>query len=149
MHTIIIEQTKEYKMRMVYDPHARTFTESKYGSLAWERGFPHPYGWLKGTGTPPGEHLDIYLLSYFDCALGDELPVKVVGVFKRNDGDHKLIGIDPDRPETDFAQLPQHEKDDLARLYPRASEGEGWFGREAAGGVIAHFMRHGRDGKKG
>lgn len=69
------------------------------------------------------------------------MPIKVVGVFKRNDSDHKLIEILPEREETDFSQLPEHEKDDLHRLYLRVGEGEGWFGAEKAKDVIADFMK--------
>ena len=144
MDYVIIEQTKEYAKRMKYDPETKTFFETEYDSLAFHRDFTHPYGWLKGSGTPPEDHLDVILLSHENCSLGDELPVKIVGVFKRNDGDHKLIGISPQRAEADFPQLPEHEKDDLHRLYPRVGDGEGWFGKETAREVIADFMKNKR-----
>ena len=99
---------------------------------------------MKGSGTPPEEHLDVFLLSQEHCFLGDELPIKIVGVFKRNDGDHKLIAVSPERDETDFSQLPEHEKNDLHKLYPRVDDGEGWFGTETAEEVIANFMKNGR-----
>ncbi len=146
METIIIEQTRDYKKRISYDPGTDTFPESAYDCLFHERGFTHPYGWLKGSGTPPGDHLDVFLLSRETCSLGDELPVKIVGVFKRNDGDHKLIGIAPERPEADFSQLPENEKNDLYTLYPRIHDGEGWFGAGAAREIINRFMEHGRRG---
>lgn len=144
MDYIVVEQTKEYKKRIAYEPRTNTFFETEHDCLYLHRGFTHPYGWLKGFGTPPGEHLDIFLLSQEECSLGEELPIKIVGVFKRNDGDHKLIGISPERKEADFSQLPEHEKDDLQRLYPRVSEGEGWFGAEAAKEVITDFVKNGR-----
>ena len=144
MDNIIVEQTKEYKKRIAYDPKTNTFSEMENDCLFFHRGFTHPYGWLKGSGTPPEEHLDVFLLSQEKCSLGDELPVKIVGVFKRNDGDHKLIGISPEREETDFSQLPENEKEDLHRLYPRVDDGEGWLGAEAATGIIADFMKNGR-----
>lgn len=144
MDYAIIEQTKDYEKRIVYDPATNAFFESEYDCIFRQRGFAYPYGWLKGSGTPPEEHLDIFLLCHDACALGDELPVKVVGVFKRNDGDHKLVGICPEREETDFSELPAHEKNDLLKLYPRIDAGEGWFGRDVARDVIEDFMRNGR-----
>ena len=144
MDYIIIEQTKEYKKRISYDPETNTFSEMEYDCLFHQRGFTHPYGWLKGSGTPPKEHLDVFLLSQENCSLGDELPIKIVGVFKRNDNDHKLIAISPERDETDFSQLPESEKNDLYRLYPKVYDGEGWFGTETAREIITEFMKNGR-----
>ena len=74
------------------------------------------------------------------CELGDEIPVRVIGVFCRSDGDSKLIAVPADRPETEFSQLSDREKDDLRRLYPKVDRGEGWFGRERAEQVIAGFF---------
>ena len=139
MYYIIIEQTSEHRKRMAYDPKANAFFETEHDSLFFHRGFTYPYGWLKGFGTPPGEHLDVFLLSQEKYALGEKLPIKIVGVFKRNDGDHKLIGISPKRAESDFSQLPEHEKSALYKLYPHVGEGEGWFGAETAKDIIADF----------
>ena len=144
MDYIIIEQTKDFKKRISYDPITNTFSEMEHDCIFLHRGFVHPYGWLKGSGTPPEKHLDIFLLSQENCSLGDELPVKIVGVFKRNDGDHKLIGITPERDETEFSQLPESEKNDLYRLYPKVNDGEGWFGTVIAKKIIEDFMENGR-----
>ena len=144
MDYIVIEQTKDYKKRIAYDPKTNTFSEMEHDCLFLLRGFTHPYGWLKGSGTPPEQHLDVFLMSHDNCSLGDELPIKIVGVFKRNDGDHKLIGISPEREETDFSQLPDYEKNDLHNLYPRVGDGEGWFGAEVAKEIIDVFIKNGR-----
>lgn len=145
MDYIIIEQTRDYIKRIAYDPVTSMFSELEYDCLSLKRGFTHPYGWLKGSGTPPEEHLDVFLLSHENYTLGDEVPIKIVGVFKRNDGDHKLVSISPERAENDFSQLPESEKNDLRNLYPRVDEGEGWFGAETAKDVISDFMRRGND----
>lgn len=146
MDYIIVEQTRKYKNRVVYDPAQNRFYESDRKCLFFERGFIYPYGWLEGTGTPPDEHLDIFLLSEQNCRLGDRIPVKIVGVFIRNDGDHKLISIAPERPENDFFELPDNEKNALFKLYSKAKEGDGWFGFETAKKVIAKFAISGRAG---
>lgn len=72
--------------------------------------------------------------------LGDEDRVKIIGVFCRNDGDHKLVGVLPDRNISDFSELADTEKEDMHRLYPREAQGEGWFGREKAEEIIKEFM---------
>lgn len=142
MESMIVEQTRRYKKRVAYDPATNTFHETAYGCLFHERGFAYPYGWLKRTGTPPGDHLDIFLMSDDDLALGDEVPVRVIGVFLRNDRDHKLVGVPPSRPEEDFAQLPECERSALRGVYPKVREGEGWHGAAVAQDIIAEFMRN-------
>ena len=62
MDYIIIEQTRDYTKRIAYDPKTNTFNELEHDCLFLHRGFTHPYGWLKGSGTPPDEHLDVFLL---------------------------------------------------------------------------------------
>jgi probable phosphoglycerate mutase len=145
--TVIIEQTNDYPKRMKYNPENNSFFVTEYDSLSYVRNCPHPYGWLKESGTPPESHLDAILLSSAHYELGDELPVKIVGVFLRNDGDNKLVSIPTERPENDFLELPQVEKDDLHRLYPYEDIGEGWFGVETANKVIADFYANGKQRK--
>lgn len=66
--------------------------------------------------------------------------MKIVGCFVRKDGDNKLISILPERSETDYSELPEDEKDDLHRLYPRVYEGEGWYGVINAREIIDNFF---------
>lgn len=137
-----IEQTREYKNRLEFDPIKNIFNETKSKSLAYVRNFPHPYGWIKESGTPPELHLDVVLLSPKKYKLGDETAVKIVGCFVRNDGDNKLIGILPERLETDFIELPEDEKADLSRLYPHVGDGEGWYGAVRAREIIESFFQN-------
>ena len=140
MYHIIIEQTKEYKSRMKFDPANNSFNEAGYESLFYVRNFQYPYGWIKESGTPPESHLDVILLSSGKYNLGDEAAVKIIGCFVRKDGDNKLISILPERSETDFSELPEVEKADLRRLYPRVSEGEGWYGITKANEIIINYF---------
>jgi len=139
MYCIVIEQTKDYTKRIAYDPVTNTFHETGNDCLFHQRGFIYPYGWLQGFGTPPQKHLDAFLLSRENYALGEIKEIKIVGVFKRNDGDHKLVGTLPERSERDFSQLPNEEKNALYKLYPHVSDGEGWFGAEMANEIIVNF----------
>ena len=135
---MIVEQTYKYQMRMIYDSSKGTFYKSEYKSLQYERGFTKPYGWIKESGTPPEPHWDCILMSDKDVELGDELEIKVIGVFKRNDLDHKYIVVEYDREIGDYSQLQDDEKEELARLYPRIREGEGWFGKTEAEYCMKH-----------
>ena len=129
---MIIEQTYKYPMRMKYHPETGEFTEREHKSLQYERNFTKPYGWIKESGTPPFPHWDCILMSNKEYELGDEVEIKVIGVFQRADFDHKYVVVESTRAIDDFSELTTTEKEELHRLYPRVSEGEGWFGKEVA-----------------
>lgn len=129
---MIVEQTKKNPFRMIYDPVRRSFAESRYPSLMHQRNFTKPYGWIRESGTPPGAHWDCILMTDREYALGDAVEIKVIGLFKRKDLDHKYIAVEAARPIDDFSQLTAEEKEELGRLYPRADAGEGWFGKREA-----------------
>ena len=138
---MIVEQTREYPMRMEYDPKTGTFRAGEYRSLLFERGFTKPYGWIRESGTPPQPHWDCILLSDGNFSLGDEVEIRVIGVFMRGDGDHKYIAVESEREITDLLQITETERDELYRLYPRVREGEGWFGREQALWCMEHHEK--------
>lgn len=129
MHIAIIEQTKKYKMRMVYDPVSKTFNESDAVSLFYARKCPFPYGWIKGFGTPPEDHLDVIIVTENNYQLGQEVKVKIIGIFRRNDGDHKLLVVPESSTYNDINDLKPYELQTLQALYPKLAEGEGWLGK--------------------
>lgn len=131
-YTMVIEQTKAYPKRMEYVPETNSFQETDSYSLFHVRNFHQPYGWIKESGTPPQPHWDVILMSDKDFNLGDEVEVQIIGVFMRNDGDHKYLAVEKTRGIDDIEQLEQSEKEDLTRLYSCRHEGEGWFGKDAA-----------------
>ena len=140
VYTVKIEQTSEYPKRMKYIAKTDSFIEKDCDSLSYIRNVPQPYGWIKESGTPPCDHLDVIVMTDKHYELGDEEKIKIVGVFRRNDGDNKLVGVLEDRNIDDFSQLTDTEKEDLHRLYPREDIGEGWFGREEAEQIIADYF---------
>ena len=81
------------------------------------------------------------LMSRRDCELGDEIDIKIIGVFLRADGDHKYVVVERQRAEEDLAELAKEERQALQRLYPRIGDGEGWFGREKALDCYEHGER--------
>lgn len=129
---MIVEQTSRYPKRMVYRPESGCFAPSEADALTYVRGFPYPYGWIKESGTPPAPHCDCILMSDHGYEPGDEVEIKLVGIFKRADGDHKYIAAEVLREVDDYSGLTGSETQALHRLYPRVGEGEGWFGREEA-----------------
>lgn len=139
-YTARIEQTYKYRKRMKYIAETDEFIEKDCDSLAYVRGVKQPYGWLTESGTPPQPHLDVYIMTDRDYELGDRVPVTIIGVFFRCDGDHKLVGVTDDRDITDLSQLTDSEKADLHRLYSGKYEGEEWLGAQAAKKVIDEFF---------
>ena len=129
---MIIEQTKNYSKRVIYNPETNYFYESEFDSLLYKRNFFYPYGWIKDSGTPPDPHWDVILMSDNDFDLGQEVKIKIIGVFIRNDGDHKYLAVELDRNIDDYDELSENEKEALRNLYPNISDGEGWFGKEIA-----------------
>lgn len=141
-YTVKIEQTFAYPKRMKYIPENDAFIEKSCDSLSYVRNVRQPYGWLKESGTPPCEHLDVIVMTDKAYELGDEDTVKIIGVFCRSDGDHKLVAVLKDKGIYDFSQLSDREKEDLHRLYPKESRDEGWFGREKAEEIINSFFQN-------
>ncbi len=85
-------------------------------------------------------HLDIMIPTESDFQRGDIVKVKIVGVFLRSDGDYKIVGIEMNRPENNFDELPEKEIKNLKQIYPNLQENEGWFGREIAEKVVNEFI---------
>lgn len=60
---------------------------------------PFPYGCIPGALSPgDGELLDVFLLDGGSPHPGEVVPVRLVGVLIRSDGDHKLLAVDARRP---------------------------------------------------
>lgn len=143
VYTVKIEQTYHYPNRMKYLSQTDSFVEKDVKSIFHARNVCQPYGWIKESGMPPCDHLDVIVMTDKEYELGEEDRIKIIGVFKRNDGDHKLVGALEDRNINDFSELTETEKEDMHRLYPKERAGEGWFGRECAEEILnTYFKEH-------
>lgn len=140
IYTARIEQTIAYAKRLRYCPATDSFLEKDVPSLAYEKRFPYPTGWLTESGTPPCAHLDVIVLTDRGCVPGDRIPVRVIGVFLRRDGDHKLVAVPAESPVSDLAALPADIRAALDAYYAAAYTGEGWFGADIAAKVIADYF---------
>ena len=65
---------------------------------------------------------------------------KIIGYFRRNDADHKVLGIEPYSTISDISELPPEVLQGLWRLYSGKYEGEAWIGRESAEQVFLSFV---------
>lgn len=133
---VVIEQPRHAPYRFEYDPVTNTFTATAYKSLFYDRGFSGAYGWIGGSGVPPGPHFDVMLLTDQTLRPGDVVVGHICGVFVRNDGDHKFVALDSKRckqaAQADLSALDAETNAELRRLYPFIGENEGWFGAEVA-----------------
>lgn len=141
VYTVKIEQTYHYPNRMKYLSQTDSFVEKDVKSIFYARNVRQPYGWIKESGTPPCDHLDVIVMTDKEYELGEEDRIKIIGVFKRNDGDHKLVGALEDRNINDFSELTETEKEDMHRLYPKERAGEGWFGRVCAEEILNTYFK--------
>ncbi len=137
--TAIIEQTYHYKHRMKYIAATNSFIEKEGYSLGYTKNVSYPYGWIKESGTPPQPHLDVYIITDREFELGDEVSVKIIGVFKRADNDHKLVAVLDDSNISDLSELSQEVIDALHRLYSGKYEGDAWLGKDGAEQIIEEF----------
>ena len=48
-----------------------------------------------------------------DYELGEEAAVRVIGVFRRNDGDHKFVVVESERKIEDFSELEKEEREEV------------------------------------
>jgi inorganic pyrophosphatase len=133
---VVVEQPRDEPIRLAYDPVSQTFTPTAYKSLTHARGFSGVYGWIGGTGIPPGVHFDVLLLTRQAPQPGEVLLGYVCGVFLRRDDDHKFVAMDAGYRSTvaaaDLSALDEASREELERLYPEVGEGEGWFGAQVA-----------------
>lgn len=141
---VVVEQPPGERYRLDYDPATQRFTPTTSLSLFYDRGFSGAYGWVGGLGTPPGEHIDVILVTRRPLPAGSVVEVYPCGLFRRADGDHKLVALDAALHTSveppDLPLLPPADQAELRRLYPRIDTGEGWFNRDEA----LVLLRHGR-----
>lgn len=134
---IVAEIIPGKNIRWVYSEKENCFVEKIYNHIFMkDKTFSGVYGWIDGYGSPPGKHVDVLMLTENKVKLGNVIKGKLIGVFIRCDGDHKLICIDVNRKEEDIAQLPDIEKTMLFNIYEGKYEGDVWLGKEEAISVL-------------
>ena len=103
---------------------------TEHKSLSYYRGFSGVYGWIGGTGLPPGIHYDVFLFTRRSLRLGEVLQGHICGMYWRKDGDHKFVAVDNDLLKTmkapELKYLSKEQYAELMRLYPNPRENEQW-----------------------
>lgn len=133
---VVVEQPRGEERRLEYDPETGAFVPDGRLSLVHMRDVDAAYGWVVGFGEPPELHFDVLVMTEARPGPGDVLEVMPCGIFRRADGDHKLVAIDvaatPDYGLVDLLDLPPAVLAMIQGLYPRVGPGEGWAGAAAA-----------------
>ena len=139
---VVVEQPRDEPLRIRYVRERGEFVRSEDRSLLFARGFGGAYGWIAGTGEPPGVHYDALVVTDWDVVPGEVVEAEVVGVFLRGDGDHKVLTIDTQSSHEvncpDLDALPEAIRAQVQALYPRVGEGEGWRGAEEARRLLSY-----------
>jgi len=137
----IVEQCRNDEYRNKYKPETNAFERTTLKSLLFERKFDGVYGWLDGYDYPPNRHLDIMVITKNEYNLGDRIKIKIIGIFKRNDNDNKLIAVEYGRNENEINELSESDQIMIKRLYPIIKNGEGWLGKEVAEKSIDAYIK--------
>lgn len=141
IYKTMVEQKRNDEFRNEYNQSTGKFSKTEFKSLLFQRGFTGIYGWIIGYGSPPEKHLDILTITQNDYELGSIIEIKIIGVFIRNDKDNKFIGIEINRTEKDFNDLPFEDRNMLMKLYPVIKNGEGWFGYTTAAKLLKEYLK--------
>ncbi|HEX7003271.1 MAG TPA: inorganic diphosphatase [Trueperaceae bacterium] len=129
---VVIEQPPHEPKRYRYVSERGEFFRTDDDSLAYLRGFSGAYGWIAGTGTPPGVHFDALVLTIAEPRPGEVVEAAVAGMFFMASGDHKFVTVDVEAGETfgppEWERLTPQSRAELRALYPDVRDGEGWHG---------------------
>ncbi len=126
----IVEQPAQEQFRLKYEPALELFTQTSQISLPYARHFKGIYGWIAGLGAPPNRHADIYVLTDEEFGAGDCIEASVCGMYRRADGDHKIIAVDETIAKTlckmDLFHLPTALLSNVKGLYPQSGRHDRW-----------------------
>lgn len=140
---MIVEQLGSQEYRMRYVPESRTFVATSNKFLGYIRHFVGIYGWIVGFGTPPAEHIDVMVPTANEYSLGSTVRIRIVGCFKRSDGDDKYVAIEATRQEQTLSELPESERLMLFRQYPDVREHGAWLEHRAASSKLQAWTSSG------
>lgn len=137
---MVVEQPRDARFRLRYDPGNDTFVATDVPSMLFERRFPGVYGWIEGLGQPPTSHCDILLLTDLHFPPGAVVDAYVCGVFFRSDRDHKILAVDAAYsralPLCDISFLPERLALAVREVYPVLEPGERWGDASEAASLL-------------
>lgn len=123
--------------RLIYSEDDNIFLVEKFNNIFMKDKLErYVYGWILGCGSPPNKHLDVLMITNKQYNLGDKLTGKVIGVFYRIDGDHKIVCLEQDDNINDITELSNNDKELLKNLYSGKYYGDAWLNSEDAEEII-------------
>lgn len=73
---------------------------------------PVNYGYVENAiNKTEGDNVDVILLSNNKYVTGDEAEAEVIGLFNRDDGDHKIVAVDSSVIYKSFSKVPAQERE--------------------------------------
>ncbi|MHB0978002.1 MAG: inorganic diphosphatase [Minisyncoccota bacterium] len=72
---------------------------------------PVAYGYIEGaTNKLEKDNVDVVVFSSKEYKTGDKIEVEIIGLFSREDEDHKIIAIDDSVSYKNFYEVPEQER---------------------------------------
>ena len=113
-YIVVIEIPKgsDRRTHMAYDKSGFVDLGSIKDSIPVNNGImPVHYGYIEGTfNKEDSDEVDVMVFSKKAYGMGDKVTVAVTGIFKRADGDHKIIAFDDTFEHFVFEKFPTDEQ---------------------------------------
>lgn len=94
---------------------------------------PVHYGYIKNTVNPiEKDNVDVIIFSNRQYETGDETVVEIMGMFTREDGDHKLLSTDDSITLASFSEVPVRERSLILEYFGYKSKIVSVDGQEVA-----------------
>ncbi|WP_051914240.1 inorganic diphosphatase [Thermorudis peleae] len=138
--TAMIEDPAGSTVRHVLDPeHGWITYQHPYARRPW----PANYGFLPGTYNPADDDpLDVIVLAASSLPTGTTTRVRPIGLFRRPDGDHKVLAVVCDDPvyghARQLADLPPHVMTAIEEWFADWTVVLGWEDASATRALIAN-----------
>ena len=115
-----IEDPKGSKKHVEFDKVTQQYKVMHEFPLPW----PFHYGFIKNTYVPAdGDPLDIAVFGDFQTREGQDIQVRVIGALLVQDGDHKIVAVDPSDAQfgscLEYTDLPESLRTDGESIFKK------------------------------
>jgi inorganic pyrophosphatase len=110
--TIEIPKGSDRRIHMAYDKSGFIDLGPIKDLIPVNKGImPVHYGYIDGTmNKGEGDEVDVIIFSKNQYATGDKTEIEILGMFTREDGDHKIIARDYSENDSVFQDLSDSEQ---------------------------------------
>jgi len=135
----VIEDPAGSTARHTFDAASGTWVAYRHPHA--RRPWPAAYGHLPGTYNPTDDdELDVIVLSSVPLRTGQRVRVRPIGLFRRPDGDHKVLAVHCDDPRyggmVDLHQAPPEDLRAIEEWFADWDIVLGWENAEVAWQMI-------------